>query len=568
MGGKQKSVYKAVSLIGVLIFLFFMTYSPHFDYSYRLHADEWARIAASERLNHEQATQIHSEPIQHTEMLFIRLVNVMSRFSDILHSYQYLAAVFAVLSGLALFALVLYSTRGFQHSFLYSLFAVLAFGSLKSNTNLLGLWFFTPLTMAIPFLFLYSLALIAAVREKKNWLFIIAVLLLFIIALIHPLTAMFAFLTTILYFAFLICSKDMKLDRNLGYIILPFLALALISLIFFDVPGTLRFFYFQYGWTDPQINYNIIMLFGVFPALLAVAGFYNAFRKRQWFFFSWAIVGLVLVTMFQVLKFTYFVPYTRAVYYLLIGLAVLCAFGLDYASDFMKKLMFRQQRKKSIIGEHSWKILAAIALIVLLNAYAGYSSFHKVDFKSFDGSLKNASLYRCLENEERFVREVERCVYEDHNKYLSFIAPDHEDFPVSFLGYELTGVDNSGLNNEIMDENIMPGDKVEILYKWKARKSMEKDYVVFVHFLDNDREMAFNNDHMPDRPASTWLPGETIIDRQVFTVPDSPDIPSGQYDMKIGLWIPETEEIVPMAGQGSDMRTFIGTISIGDEDIG
>jgi hypothetical protein len=70
---------------------------------------------------------------------------------------------------------------------------------------------------------------------------------------------------------------------------------------------------------------------------------------------------------------------------------------------------------------------------------------------------------------------------------------------------------------------------------------MSASYKVFVHFLDRTNHVAAQHDDFPvggDRPTTSWIPGEIIVDR--YDVPIPADLPPGRYTLEVGFYDPVT----------------------------
>ena len=56
------------------------------------------------------------------------------------------------------------------------------------------------------------------------------------------------------------------------------------------------------------------------------------------------------------------------------------------------------------------------------------------------------------------------------------------------------------------------GSPIEATYRFELGQdmsSLDKDYTVFVHFLDSHDELLFTDDHQPPQPTSNWQAGST-----------------------------------------------------------
>lgn len=81
-----------------------------------------------------------------------------------------------------------------------------------------------------------------------------------------------------------------------------------------------------------------------------------------------------------------------------------------------------------------------------------------------------------------------------------------------------------------------------------------EDYRVFLHFLDADGELMFNDDHAPAEPTTAWLPGQVISYDRRTIVPVYPYI--GEVTVVVGLYSPETGSRLPMEGESLGQRAY------------
>ena len=93
-----------------------------------------------------------------------------------------------------------------------------------------------------------------------------------------------------------------------------------------------------------------------------------------------------------------------------------------------------------------------------------------------------------------------------------------------FLGYDLDKI-------KIEDE------KFEITYYWKSLEEVNKDYILFVHFLNESGKIAFQNDHNPPVPTSNWIVGQILKETQTVNIPKDVDI--SNYSLFLGAYIPD-----------------------------
>jgi hypothetical protein len=92
-----------------------------------------------------------------------------------------------------------------------------------------------------------------------------------------------------------------------------------------------------------------------------------------------------------------------------------------------------------------------------------------------------------------------------------------------------------------LTEQVTPGGTVRVTLYWWAMSPMDEDYTVFVHLLDDNGRVKWQQDIMPvfgTRPTSGWRPGQVLED--VHDIPLSADAPEGLYRVEIGIYSPLT----------------------------
>ena len=65
------------------------------------------------------------------------------------------------------------------------------------------------------------------------------------------------------------------------------------------------------------------------------------------------------------------------------------------------------------------------------------------------------------------------------------------------------------------------GSPIEIAYQFEIGNDstpIEKDYRVFVHFLDSHNALLFNDDHDPPEPTSSWKAGENVAYEAMYGI--------------------------------------------------
>ena len=104
---------------------------------------------------------------------------------------------------------------------------------------------------------------------------------------------------------------------------------------------------------------------------------------------------------------------------------------------------------------------------------------------------------------------------------------------------------------------VAVGTPVDVTYRFAVAPDappFPEDSLVFVHFLDADRERMWDDDHAPPTPTSQWQPGSTIEYTRTVFVPKFPYV--GPTTVEVGVYSPASGDRLPLAGQDSGMRAY------------
>lgn len=105
--------------------------------------------------------------------------------------------------------------------------------------------------------------------------------------------------------------------------------------------------------------------------------------------------------------------------------------------------------------------------------------------------------------------------------------------------------------------DVAVGTPLDITYRFAVAPDappLTEDYLVFVHFLDSDRERMWDDDHEPPVPTTQWKPGSLIEYSRTMFVPKFPYV--GATTMELGLYSRTSGERLPLAGEDSGMRAY------------
>ena len=110
-----------------------------------------------------------------------------------------------------------------------------------------------------------------------------------------------------------------------------------------------------------------------------------------------------------------------------------------------------------------------------------------------------------------------------------------------------------GLNRQ----DVPLGGPLEMSYRFSAATNGlvgEDEHRVFVHFLDEDGQLMFTDDHELPEPTSGWRFGESVTYDRRMTVPVYPYI--GTVTVAVGLYSPRTGNRLPMVGDALGQRAY------------
>lgn len=96
------------------------------------------------------------------------------------------------------------------------------------------------------------------------------------------------------------------------------------------------------------------------------------------------------------------------------------------------------------------------------------------------------------------------------------------------------------------------GEALTVALYWRPLVEQDRSYTVFVHLVDAAGRIVAQHDGIPangDLPTNIWLAGEVIADPHTLWLP--PDLPAGQYALRVGLYDPATGQRLPVTDPAS-----------------
>jgi hypothetical protein len=100
------------------------------------------------------------------------------------------------------------------------------------------------------------------------------------------------------------------------------------------------------------------------------------------------------------------------------------------------------------------------------------------------------------------------------------------------------------------------GSPLEVTYKFVVAPgaTFDRDYRVFVHFVNAEDEQMWTDDHDPPRPTRTWKPGETIEYTRTVFVPSYPY--NGRASVVLGLHSPKDGARATLAAKDRGLKAY------------
>ena len=111
---------------------------------------------------------------------------------------------------------------------------------------------------------------------------------------------------------------------------------------------------------------------------------------------------------------------------------------------------------------------------------------------------------------------------------------------------------------------VAQGSPIDVTYRFAVAPDappFTKNYLVMVHVLDSDEELMWTDDHNPPTPTEQWKAGQVVeYTRTIFT-PIYPYL--GMATIEMGLYSPDSEERLPLAGQDTGQRAYrVGSLEV------
>ncbi len=373
------------SVLAVCVFIFALVVDVHLSYDHiyqnpfdvrgnyvtdegrrfelPLHADEWSHIAQARYIMetggfvtvnpYVESLERYNVNLEQGFHIFLAEHFMLSGWDPVL-DYKYLPALFALITALFIYVFV----RGEVNHFA-GVLSMLFFATLKSNVNILGIWYFVPFTFSLFLLFMFMHLL----RGNTNRVLLGCVLALS--SFIYPPAA--------ILMCFVWGAQEIEAIKDVR-IVLGLLGLAIVvTFIVLSLSGTIAdliVFHLSDDWKVMKpIEYNIPYFMGLAGFAFACVGAYYVLKNRVSRVVLIApLLPLMNIILRRLFETTFLLPYLRSVYYLVVALAPLAGLGIYFTINFVNK-------KLNARGLTSKAITTVILLAVM---YASFTSYYDI----------------------------------------------------------------------------------------------------------------------------------------------------------------------------------------------
>jgi 4-amino-4-deoxy-L-arabinose transferase-like glycosyltransferase len=100
---------------------------------------------------------------------------------------------------------------------------------------------------------------------------------------------------------------------------------------------------------------------------------------------------------------------------------------------------------------------------------------------------------------------------------------------------------------DLLQTAAAAGTSLPLTLTWECLATMDADYTVFVHLVDNDNRPLAQADGQPlggAYPTSFWNVGERVVDPRLLALPG--DVPPGEYELLTGIYLLATGDRLPL----------------------
>lgn len=387
----------------------------NYTYPYPLHGDEWTHLAKA-KYTQQTGRLAMLNPYHPAQAKLVNLEGGFSSYlsslisflgNDYLEYFYILPAFFGALIAVLIYLLAFRITQSWPASLISSLL----FASIGSNINILGFWFFLPVTLGIMLLLLYFMF--------DGTSLLLKAIVFLTLAVVYPLLCP----VVLAYEAYNYRKNKLAIC---AVILLGLLGIG-IAYLLVGWQSVSSYIISEKGWTQGfEVVYNPLIYFGIAGSLLAGLGLWFGLKERKsapiLIVFLFALANIIL---FKFYHFTIVLPYQRSFLLLMVSMALLGGFGTIMLNSVLASFM----KNKPV----------RYAVIVMAVTIAVFFSFHNY----FDIEKKQFIPILYLTNEQ--IRELSN-LENDAFENAIFVTPPGVSFTVyPVLGGRITALAGSNL---------------------------------------------------------------------------------------------------------------------------
>jgi 4-amino-4-deoxy-L-arabinose transferase-like glycosyltransferase len=108
-----------------------------------------------------------------------------------------------------------------------------------------------------------------------------------------------------------------------------------------------------------------------------------------------------------------------------------------------------------------------------------------------------------------------------------------------------------------IESGFHPGDNIHLTLFWQCLEEMEQSYTVFTHLVDAGDNIVAQKDNPPVDgfyPTTKWEVREIVRDQYDLVIPSG--VPSGEYRLKVGMYLAETGERLNVLKDGVPLPDY------------
>jgi serine/threonine protein kinase len=108
------------------------------------------------------------------------------------------------------------------------------------------------------------------------------------------------------------------------------------------------------------------------------------------------------------------------------------------------------------------------------------------------------------------------------------------------------------LESAELQQKFQVGGAIGVTLRWRALRSIDTNYVIFVHLIGPHGGLVAQRDEEPRTPTASWSPGVEIVDSHGFTIPS--DLRAGRYQLRTGMY-PQGRPVARLAVMDAGFTT-------------